>query len=212
MIRAVCDHVGFFGCRCHDISVIFTHHNWQAIFRLRQHQHTVPHTTNMSQWNVLCGAERSYAITYFAIHPLFIFTIYFPFTFFISLSLPLSLLLRRSHSVEIFSLAFAFVCGSFLAFFSGQKKLHQCFWFSICAANIHSIISCVVRVLCVFHIWSIINWKGWPKAFVQRHSEAAPIEKKSHEMRKINTLRIESNFMKTCSVCVNVMRTQEHMW
>ena len=112
-------------------------------------------------WN---EAQLKYAITHFAIHSLFIFTIYFPFTFFVS---------SPSSSISLFYLSlvrlFAFPRSLYMCVYVSLALFVVYFWyfcfhpkncisaFGFCGSRAMSTTTTttyfiIVRVLYVFHI------------------------------------------------------------
>lgn len=160
------------------------------------------------------SAQLKYAITYFAIHFLFIFhnlfSVHIPRLFFsYSLSLSMSLCLY---------LPVRFVCGSFLAWFFlllPFEKLHHsdlCECVQSRGFRGHYII---VRVLCVDAIYlKYHKSKGMTQSSrslsVQRQWQRLKATESQNEKNKYTLLRMESNFMKTCCCLRTRMRRKQH--
>lgn len=119
-----------------------------------------------------------YTITYFR----YSFRIYFHnlfsvhiFGIFVNFSPPPLLFSFFPFVFFFFLFCFALVCGSFLASSPCGK---------------------------IASVPSFYPWYHKSKGMTQR-IRLETKNGKNHKMRKINTLRIQSNFMKTCCVCVN---------
>lgn len=185
MIRAVCSY-GFFSPISND-SVIFTHNNQQLSFdcgsascffskikMVKKHdKYELVECCCARSLHEIASDQLKYAITYFAIHFLFIFAIYFPFTFSIS---SLVLVFSPMSIVLSLSLCLWFIFG-ILAFRESVRRTNRDraikqiaseAWFSV-----EQIDTALYHRTCTMYIpYSILKYhksKGMTHSFRPKH-------------------------------------------